>query len=122
MSDEQLPKYLYSYDNERRRRKRRKIMLRRFMAVAIFCAFIVATVFTVRAIAFRNMPDAPGVTESTTTTEPVLEMTVAPVASTAPAAFGFATEVFRGSSQLPSYQRPQPISSNPVRSTRTSRV
>jgi outer membrane protein assembly factor BamB len=109
---ENYPRYLYSYDKDRRRKKRRKVILRRLMALSLFCAFIIVTVFAVRAVAFRNQPHVVS-TESTTTTEPVLEMKVAPIASTTPAAFHLSTDVFRGTVELPSFTRPQPISFGP---------
>jgi outer membrane protein assembly factor BamB len=113
MSEERYPRYLHSYDRERHRRKRRKIVLRRLLGLLIFCAFVITTVFVVRAIAFRNVPHAPAAAEATTTTEPVLEMTVAPVASTRPVAFHLTTDVFRGDTELSSYTRPEPISFGP---------
>jgi outer membrane protein assembly factor BamB len=109
MSEEKHPRYLYSYDSDRRRKKRRKIALRRLLALSLFCVFVIVTVFAVKAIAYRNQPHTV-LTESTTTTEPVLEMSVAPVASTTPAAFHLATDIFRGTIELPSYSRPEPIS------------
>jgi outer membrane protein assembly factor BamB len=110
--DEHYPRYLYSYDNQRRRKKRRKILLRRLIALAGFVAFIIATVFVVKAIAFRNAPVTVS-SESTTTTEAVLSMKVAPVASTTPAAFHMATQIYRGNTLLPSYSRPEAISFGP---------
>jgi len=107
MHEEDYPRYLYSYDSERRRKKRRKIFIRRVTALVLFCAFVVATVLTVRAIQYRNVPATP---ESTTTTEPVLEMTVAPVDSTTPATFSLTTEIFRDTMRLASYTRSEPIS------------
>ena len=65
--------------------------------------------FVVQAIAFRNAPVTVS-SESTTTTEPVLSMQVAPVASTEPAAFKMATQIYRGSTLLPSYSRSPAIS------------
>ncbi len=112
MSNEELPRYLHSYDSDRRRKKRRKILIRRLTALAVFCAFVVITVFVVRAIAFPSGPGSEG-SESTTTTEPVLEMQVAAAASTRPAAFRLATEVFRDNVRLPSYTRPEPVSFGP---------
>ncbi len=109
MPEEDYPRYLYSYDSQRRRRKKRKVFFRRFMALALFCCFVVATVLVVRAIAFPHVPGADS-GEPTTTTEPMLNMTVAPIASTTPAAFNFTTEVFRGITKLPTYKRDPGIS------------
>jgi len=105
--EDELPKYLYSYDSERRRKKRRKILIRRLVALAVFCAFVLTTVLVVRAVALQGGSD--DLVESTTTTEPGLEMQVAAVSSTRPAAFQLVTEVFRDTVLLSSYSRPEPI-------------
>ncbi len=110
--EEHYPRYLYSYDNQRRRKKRRKILLRRLGALAAFCAFIVVTVFVVKAIAFRNAPVTVS-SESTTTTEAVLSMQVAPAATTTPAAFKMATQVYKDDTLLSSYSRSPAISFDP---------
>jgi outer membrane protein assembly factor BamB len=110
MREPNTPKYLYVYDGvQRRRRKRRKIFLRRLAALAVFCGVIVGGVFIYLWLSSDSDDAAAGIAESTTTTIPPLEMTVAPVAYTAPEAFDFRTDVFQGSVPLPSYARPEPI-------------
>jgi hypothetical protein len=110
MREPNQPKYLYSSDAARRhKRKQRKILLRRLAALLIFCGIIIGGVFIYLSFAGDEGDATGGIAESTTTTIPPLEMTVAPVAYTAPQALDFRTDIFQGSVPLTSYERPEPI-------------
>jgi len=110
MGDWPEPRYLYSYDDARRRKKRRKILIRRAVGILVFCGLIVTAVFVIRAVALGDSQAvATGPTESTTTTIPPLEMTVSPVSATSPTALGFSSDVFRGDTRLTSFSRTTPI-------------
>jgi outer membrane protein assembly factor BamB len=112
----------WRYDNrqslgQRRRDKRRRIMMRWLVLLA--CLAIVALVVL---IAVRSCGDGtggtggdaqPGSGESTTTTIPVVTMTVAAAADTGPAALNLSTGTYVNGQKVASFTRADPIDFGP---------